>query len=60
MPARSRADYFSNYEDIIGQFIVEIEKEKIEALEKLLTERKTNTTRWLSQKIDEELQCGGI
>ena len=61
MPARSQADYFKGQQGtLVGHFNVDIAHDKLEAFEELLYEKNTNKTLWLIQKINEELQNGGL
>ena len=55
MADKSRAEYYRKRRETIGQFSVSVSREKLEALAKKLdAENKTNT-KWLNEKIDEEL-----
>ncbi len=54
--AKSRADYFKERRKNTKAFNVEIEKDKMEAFEELLTERGKSKKKWLDEKIDEELK----
>ena len=52
---KSRADYFKERRKKTRNFSVEVEREKFDALEKKLSESGTTKTKWLNEKIDEEL-----
>ena len=55
MPPESRAEYFKERREKFKSFTVEVEREKMERLEKRLSEQsKTNASR-LNEKIDEEI-----
>ena len=55
MPPESRAEYYRKRRETIGQFSVPIPREKLEALTKKLKEQNKTKTRWLNEKVDEEL-----
>lgn len=55
MPPESRADYFKERRTKFKSFTVEVEREKMERLEKKLSDQKTTKATWLNQKIDEEI-----
>lgn len=55
MPPESRADYFKERRAKFKSFTVEVEREKMERLEKKLSDKKTTKAKWLNQKIDEEI-----
>lgn len=55
MAAKSRADYFKERRKSTKAFNVEIEREKMERLEKKLSDTNTTKKKWLDEKIDEEL-----
>ena len=55
MPPESRADYFKERRHKFKSFTVEVEREKMERLEKKLSDKKTTKAKWLNQKIDEEI-----
>lgn len=55
MPPESRADYFKERRAKFKSFTVEVEREKMERLEKRLSDKKTTKAKWLNQKIDEEI-----
>lgn len=54
--AKSRADYFKERRKSTKAFNVEIDREKMEALEEVLSEQKKTKKKWLDEKIDEELK----
>lgn len=51
----SRADYFRSRRQKIVQFGVNVPREKKDALNAKLQSQGTTMTRWLNEKIDEEL-----
>lgn len=53
---KSRADYFKERRKRTKAFNVEIERSKMEAFEKLLSEQKKTKKQWLDEKISEELK----
>ena len=55
MPPESRAEYFKDRRAKFKSFTVEVEREKMEALERKLQERQESKKEWLDKKIDEEL-----
>lgn len=55
MPPESRAEYFKERRTKFKSFTVEVEREKMERLEKKLVDKNTTKAKWLNQKIDEEL-----
>lgn len=55
MPPESRAGYFKERREKFKYFTAEVERGKMERLEKRLVEKKETKTEWLNQKIDEEL-----
>lgn len=55
IPDSSRAEYFKNRRGKYKAFNVEVEKEKMEAFEKKLAEKKQSKKEWLDEKIMEEL-----
>lgn len=55
MPRDSRAEYFRERRTRFKSFSVEIDREKMERLEKKLSDQKTTKASWLNEKIDEEL-----
>ena len=55
MPEKSRADYFKERRKKVGQFNVSVPKEKLEALNRKLQSQKKTKTKWLNEKIDEEI-----
>ena len=55
MANKSRAEYFRERRKTVGQFSVSVSKEKLEKLDKVLSEKKKTKTRWLNEKIDEEI-----
>lgn len=52
----SRADYFKERRGKFKAFHVEVEKEKMETFEKILSQRKKTKKEWLDEKINEELE----
>lgn len=54
--AKSRADYFKERRKNTKAFNVEIEREKMEAFEKILEVQGKTKKSWLDEKIDEELE----
>jgi len=55
LSSSNSAEYYRKRRETIGQFSVPVSREKLNALtEKLKKEQKTKT-RWLNEKIDEEL-----
>lgn len=55
MAPESRADYFKERRKKYKSFTVEIEREKMERLEKNLGDRGLSKAEWLNRKIDEEI-----
>lgn len=55
MAPESRADYFKERRKKYKSFTVEIEREKIEHLEKRLSDKGLSKAEWLNKKIDEEI-----
>ncbi|MBS6396690.1 MAG: hypothetical protein KH452_06015 [Clostridiales bacterium] len=55
MTNKSRADYFRERRKTIGQFNVNVPKDKLEALDKVLDKMGKTRTGWLNEKIDEEI-----
>lgn len=55
MAPESRADYFKERRKKFKSFTVEIEREKMERLEKKLRKQNTSKAEWLNKKIDEEI-----
>lgn len=55
MSPESRAEYMKNRRKTIGQFSVSVPKEKLEALSEKLDKQGKTKTKWLIEKIDEEL-----
>ena len=51
----SRADYFKERRKKFKSFTVEIEREKMERLEKKLSDKSISKAEWLNKKIDEEI-----
>jgi len=51
----SRAGYFRERRTRFKTFSVEVEREKMERLEKQLSEKQLTKASWLNGKIDEEL-----
>lgn len=52
---KSRADYFRERRKTIGQFTVNISKEKIVLLDEILEHQGKTRTQWVSERIDEEI-----
>lgn len=52
---KSRADYFKERRKKLKDFGVLIDREKLEALEDKLKHQGYTKTKWLNDKIDEEL-----
>ncbi len=55
MPPESRAEYMKERRKTIGQFSVSVSREKLDALTEKLNEQGKTKTKWLNEKIDEEL-----
>ena len=55
MADKSRAEYYRKQRETIGQFSVSVSREKLEALAKKLDAENKTKTKWLNEKIDEEL-----
>ncbi len=55
MPSESRAEYFKQRRTKFKSFTVEVEREKMERLEKKLSDKQVTKASWLNEKIDEEL-----
>ena len=55
MPPESRAEYFKERREKFKSFTVEVEREKMERLEKKLGEQSKTKASWLNEKIDEEI-----
>ncbi len=55
MADKSRAEYYRKRRETIGQFSVPVSREKLEALAKKLDAENKTKTKWLNEKIDEEL-----
>ncbi len=55
MPPESRAEYFKERREKFKSFTVEVEREKMERLEKRLSEQSKTKASWLNEKIDEEI-----
>lgn len=53
---KSRADYFKERRKKTKAFNVEVERTKIEELEKILSQQKKTKKQWLDEKISEELK----
>lgn len=54
---KSRADYFKERrkEKDTKAFYVEVEREKLEKFERVISEKQKTKKQWLNEKIDEEL-----
>ena len=55
MADKSRAEYYRKRRETIGQFSVSVSREKREAVAKKLDAENKTKTKWLNEKIDEEL-----
>ena len=55
MPPESRAEYFKERREKFKSVTVEVEREKMERLEKKLSEQSKTKASWLNEKIDEEI-----
>lgn len=55
MSPESRADYFKERRTKFKLFTVEVDRMKMERLEKKLSEEKISKAEWLNKKIDEEI-----
>lgn len=55
MAPESRAEYFRDRRTKFKSFSVEVEREKMERLEKKLSDKQVSKASWLNEKIDEEL-----
>lgn len=55
MAPESRAEYFRDRRTKFKSFSVEVEREKMERLEKKLSNESKTKASWLNEKIDEEL-----
>ncbi len=53
---KSRAEYFKERRKTRKDFGVLIDREKLENFEEKLKNQNTTKTKWLNEKIDEELQ----
>lgn len=51
---KSRAEYFKKRRENLRQFNVTLPKERIEALEIILSKQKKTKTQWLDEKISED------
>ena len=49
------AEYYRKRRETIGQFSVPVPRDKLDKLSKKLKEKGITKTKWLSDKIDEEL-----
>ncbi len=56
--AKSRAEYFKERRKKLKDFGVLIDREKLETLERKLKSENTTKTKWLNDKIDDELNTG--
>lgn len=52
---RNTSEYFKERRKTIGQFSVSVSREKLDALDEKLKEKKITKTAWLNEKIDEEI-----
>jgi len=52
---KSRAEYYRKRRETIGQFSVPVSREKLDALTETLNRQGKTKTKWLNEKIDEEL-----
>lgn len=55
MAPESRAEYFRDRRTKFKSFSVAVEREKMERLEKKLSDEQKTKASWLNEKIDEEL-----
>ena len=55
MAPESRAEYFKERRKKFKSFTVEVERVKMERLEKKLSDENRSKAEWLNEKIDEEL-----
>ena len=55
LPDKSRADYFRERRKEVGQFSVSVPREKLDALDEKLKKQGKTKTKWLNDKIDEEI-----
>ena len=55
MSPESRAEYFRELRKKKKQFVALVDKEKMDAFMKKLSQQGENKTAWLNRKIDEEL-----
>ena len=55
MQSESRAEYFRKRRESIGQLNVDVPKEKLKAFEERLEIIGVTKTKWINDKIDEEL-----
>ncbi len=53
---KSRADYFKERRKKTKAFNVEVERNKMEEFEKILSKQKKTKKQWLDEKISEELK----
>lgn len=53
---KSRADYFKERRKKLKDFGVLIDREKLETFEEKLKHQNQTKTKWLNEKIDEELK----
>lgn len=56
IPPKSRADYFKERRKTTRNFSVEVDREKFDRLEEKLNNQGKTKTKWLNEKIDEELK----
>ena len=56
MNTRDRAEYFRKRREKLQQFVAMVDKDKFHKLMEILQNRGTNKTRWLNEKIDEEIK----
>lgn len=55
MSPANRAEYYRKRRETIGQFSVPLSREKLAKLTEKLKEQNKTKTRWLNEKVDEEL-----
>ena len=55
LPDKSRADYFRERRKEIGQFNISVPRKKLDALDEKLKKQGKTKTKWLNDKIDEEI-----
>lgn len=53
---KSRAEYFKKRRETLGSFSVLIDRERLCKIEDILKNKKKTKTKWLIEKIDEEIK----